>query len=103
MAQLVILYWCDIPAQIIVKAGRKSAKQQLTNRFQEAIDMAAMKSKAHKAGTYLEKWRRSEPYECGENLEIEVIHAAKKIEKDYDDERLNALIKAGGKDNASNK
>jgi hypothetical protein len=103
MAQLIILYWCDIPAQIIVKAGRKSAKQQLTNRFQEAIDMAAMKSKAHKAGTYLEEWRRSEPHECGENLEAEVSYAAQKIEKDYDDERLNALIKTGGKDYASTK
>jgi hypothetical protein len=103
MAQLIILYWCDIPAQIIVKAGRKSAKKQLTDRFQEAIDMAAMKSKAHKAGTYLEKWRRSEPYECGENLEGEAIHAAQKIEKNYDDERLNALIKTGGKNYASTK
>ena len=56
MAQLTILYWRDIPAQVIAKAGRKSAKRQLPLRFQEAIDVAAMRSKAHDAGTYLEEW-----------------------------------------------
>ena len=28
MAQLTIVYWRDIPAQVIVKAGRRSAKRE---------------------------------------------------------------------------
>ena len=29
MAQLTVVYWRDIPAQVIVKQGRQSAKRQL--------------------------------------------------------------------------
>ena len=49
MAKLTIVYWRDIPAQVIVKAGRNAAKRQLADRFQEAIDIAAMRSRAHEA------------------------------------------------------
>ena len=38
-ANLIIVYWRDIPAQVIVKKGRTSAKRELTLRFTEAIDM----------------------------------------------------------------
>ena len=44
MAKLITVYWRDIPAQVTAKAGRKTAKIQLTDRFQEAIDMAAMRA-----------------------------------------------------------
>ena len=101
MAQLTILYWRDIPAQVIAKAGRKSAKRQLPDRFQEAIDVAAMRSKAHDAGTYLEEWRRGTPQDCGNELDAEAESAARSIETDYPDQRLSALIKAGGTDDAS--
>jgi len=96
MAKLTIMYWRDIPAQVIVKAGRKSAKRQLSDRFQEAIDVAAMRSKAHETDAYLEEWRRGEPTDCGEDLEAEVDTVANAIEAEFNDERLNALVKNGG-------
>ncbi|MDP9065562.1 MAG: virulence factor, partial [Pseudomonadota bacterium] len=34
MAQLIIISWRDIPAQVIVKRGRETAKVQLSMRFQ---------------------------------------------------------------------
>ncbi len=41
MAQLTVVYWRDIPAQVIVKKGRRDeAKIQLTERFEKAIDRA---------------------------------------------------------------
>lgn len=97
MAQLTILYWRDIPAQVIAKAGRKSAKRQLSDRFQEAIDMAAMRSKSHEAGTYLEEWRRGEPQACEDDLETIADNAAVDLEASYDAARLSHLVKAGGK------
>lgn len=97
MAQLTILYWRDIPAQVIAKAGRKSAKRQLSDRFQEAIDMAAMRSKSHEAGTYLEEWRRGEPHACEAELETVADSAAADLENAYDATRLSHLVKAGGK------
>ena len=45
MAQLTVVYWRDIPAQVIVKQGRQVAKRQLTERFEKAIDRAAMRAK----------------------------------------------------------
>ena len=53
MANLTVVYWRDIPAQVIAKAGRKSAKKMLSDRFQEAIDRAAMRSGAAGTDEYL--------------------------------------------------
>ena len=38
MAQMTVVYWRDIPAQVIVKSGRKSAKRQLSERFETAMN-----------------------------------------------------------------
>ncbi|MEZ5826402.1 MAG: virulence factor, partial [Geminicoccaceae bacterium] len=40
MAQKIIVFWRDIPAQVIVKAGRKTARRQLPERFEQSIDRA---------------------------------------------------------------
>ena len=96
MARLTIVYWRDIPAQVIVKAGRKSAKKQLTERFEKAIDRAAMRAKLRDTDSYLAEWRRAEPVACGEDLETEAEAAARRLEADFDDTRLAALVEAGG-------
>ena len=98
MAQLTIVYWRDIPAQVIVKAGRKNAKVQLTERFEKAIDRAAMRAKLHGSDAYLEEWRRGDPSDCGENLEAEASAAAHRLESEYDDSRLAQLVAAGGQE-----
>lgn len=53
MAKLTVVYWRDIPAQVIVKAGRKNAKRQLDERFEKAIDRAAMRAKLRDSDSYL--------------------------------------------------
>src|SRR5258708_32466191 len=68
MAQLTVVYWRDIPAQVIVRAGRQTAKRELTPRFQEAIDRAAMRGGARDADAYLADWRRGAPEPCGDPL-----------------------------------
>ncbi|PPR76717.1 MAG: hypothetical protein CFH06_01673 [Alphaproteobacteria bacterium MarineAlpha3_Bin5] len=98
MPNLTILYWRDIPSQVIVKTGRKAAKLQLSNRFQEAIDSAAMKSKAHENDSYLSEWRRSQPISVQEPIEEEVHKATKNLEREYDEPRLALLVSNGGYD-----
>ncbi len=98
MGQLTILYWRDIPAQVIAKQGRTSAKRELSLRFTEAIDMAAMKSGAASTDDYLADWRRGDPIQCGDDLEGEVAAKAEELEKAYPRERLVKLANAGGKD-----
>jgi Virulence factor len=96
MAQLTVVYWRDIPAQVIVKAGRQAAKRQLTERFEKAIDRAAMKAKLRDTDSYLAEWRRADPVECGSDLEAEAEAAAARLEADYPDDRLDRLVAAGG-------
>ena len=99
MAQLQIVYWRDIPAQVIVKAGRRNvAKRELSLRFTEAIDMCAMRTGAAETDDYLEEWRRADPIDVGDDLEAEADKAANELEEAYTKERLVALVKAGGKE-----
>ncbi|MFQ6017931.1 MAG: virulence factor [Kiloniellaceae bacterium] len=100
MAQLTVVYWRDIPAQVIVKAGRQAAKRQLSERFEKAIDRAAMRAKLRDTDSYLAEWRRAEPVDCGADLEGEARTAAERLEADYSDARLKALVESGGREPA---
>jgi len=99
MGSLTIVYWRDIPAQVIAKAGRQNAKRVLDVRFEKAIDRAAMKSGARDTDSYLAEWRRADPVPCGDDLEAEAALAAQRLEAEYDDARLKTLIDNGGREN----
>ncbi len=96
MARLTIVYWRDIPAQVIVRAGRDNAKRQLSERFEKAIDRAAMRAQLRDTDSYLSEWRRAETVDCGDDLEAEAESAAQRLESEYDEDRLRALVSAGG-------
>jgi hypothetical protein len=97
MAQLVVTYWRDIPSQVSVKIGRREEKRMLAERFQEAIDMAAMRGEASETDEYLADWRRAEPIPVGDDLAAEADKAKAEIEAQYDVERLKTLIGNGGR------
>ena len=96
MADKIVVYWRDIPAQVIVKAGRRTAKRQLAERFEQAIDRAAMRAKLTGTDAYLEQWRRGEPVPCGDDLEAEASAAAGALEAEFTAERLRELVANGG-------
>lgn len=96
MAERTIVYWRDIPAEVIVRRGRRRAAASLPERFHEAIDRAAMRSGARDSDAYLEAWRRSHAETCGDDLEEEAASAARALEAAFPDERLNALVANGG-------
>jgi hypothetical protein len=97
MPQLTILYWRDIPTQVIAKAGRTAAKRELSKRFIEAVDMAAMRSGAASTDDYLADWRKGDPVECGADLEAEAAAAAERLEAEYDKAALKTLIDNEGR------
>ena len=98
MADLVIVYWRDIPAQVIVRKGRQNAKRELPLRFTEAIDMCAMRVGARDSDAYLAEWRKGDPIPVGDDLEVEADKAYSEIDARYDHERLVALVKAEGRE-----
>jgi hypothetical protein len=99
MARLTITYWRDIPSALSVREGRREEKRLLPPRFQEAIDMAAMKAGAIGTDDYLAAWRRGEPSEVTGDLTAAADAAAADIESRYDDEKLKILTAQGGTEN----
>lgn len=96
MASLTIISWRDIPAQVVVKQGRQTAKVQLSQRFQEAVDRAAMRAGRGSSDAYLADWKRSDPRACGEDLDAEAAAEAARIEAAYTDDDLERLIRSKG-------
>lgn len=96
MATLTIISWRDIPAQVVGKRGRESAKAQLSPRFQEAVDRAAMRAGKGSSDAYLADWKRSEPQPCADDIHNVVATVAAEIEARYSDEDLEKLIRSNG-------
>lgn len=96
MVDVTIVYWRDIPAQVIVGKGRRGAKKQLPERFEQAIDRAAMKVNAKDADAYLAEWRKAAPYPVeGEAAEVVEAEAAR-LDTEYDHDRIKTLIANDG-------
>lgn len=92
MPDVTIVYWRDIPAQVIVGKGRRGSKAPLPERFEQAIDRAAMKIGAEDSDAYLAEWRKAAPYSVdGDPQDIAAAEAAR-LDAEYDKERLIALI-----------
>jgi hypothetical protein len=96
MASLIIISWRDIPAQVVVKQGRETAKVQLTHRFQEAVDRAAMRAGQGSSAAYLADWKRSDPLPVTGDLNEIAKSEAAKLEARYSDADLERLIRSHG-------
>ena len=87
MAQILVIYWRDIPAQIVAESGRgrnrTQAKRELHRRFALAIDEAAMRAGADKSDDYLEDWHRGTPSACTDLLEQEAEKLAAHRRRHY--------------------
>ena len=94
-AELTVIWWRDIPAQVVAKSGRTTAKVALTDRFQEAIDMAATRVGLIGTDEYLAEWHR-ETRPCGDDLEGEAADEAHRLEQAYGDATLDQLVRSGG-------
>ncbi len=98
MAQRIILYWRDIPTQVIIRQGRTTEKRELPEHFIQAVDRAAMRAGARDTDSYLADWRRAAPVPCGDDLAAEADAAAAALLAEYDTARLDALVRAGGRE-----
>jgi len=96
MGKLITIYWRDIPAQVVGRAGRGSFKRELEGRFQEAIDRAAMRAGRGSSDAYLEDWRRETEAVDGD-LETLVEARAQALEARFSAELLERTVKRGGR------
>ncbi|TMF34793.1 MAG: hypothetical protein E6I26_11240 [Chloroflexi bacterium] len=95
MATLTVIWWRDIPAQVLARDGRRASKVVLHPRFQVAIDKAASRAGKRAYNDYIEEWRKV-ARACGDDLEAEVTAESERLEAEYDKHRLAELIQSGG-------
>jgi hypothetical protein len=95
-AELTVIRWRDIPVQVVVHGpDRGRARAQLPDRFQEAVDEAALRAGLFGTDEYLAEWRR-DTRPCGDDLETEARAEADRLEAAYGADRLATLARAGG-------
>jgi Virulence factor len=97
MPEVTIVYWRDIPAQVIVGKGRRGSKVQLSERFEKAIDRCAMRIGAKDADAYMAEWRKAPPYEVDGEQDAVAAAEAARLETEFDAARLKALIDNDGR------
>lgn len=95
MGSLTVIWWRDIPAQVLARDGRRSSKVVLHPRFQVAIDKAASRAGKRAYSDYIEEWHKI-ARGCGDDLEAEVNAEVERLEAGYDKHRLAELIQSGG-------
>ena len=96
MGRLTVIYWRDIPAQVIGQQGRRRHRQELPARFATAIDRAAMRAGRGSSSAYLDDWRR-ETRPCSGDLAAAVRAEAARLEALFPAARLESVVKAGGR------
>jgi hypothetical protein len=92
---LTVIWWRDIPAQVIARQGRRAHKIALHPRFQTAIDRAAERAGKRAMDAYIDEWHK-ENRSCGDDLEAEVQAEAARLDADHPQDLLNALVASGG-------
>lgn len=96
MPDVTVIYWRDIPAQVTVGSGRGATRAVLSQRFQEAIDAAAMAAGLFGADGYLTEWRRETRAVAAGDAEGAVAAVRDELETTYTDPVLADLARAGG-------
>ena len=96
MPEVTIVYWRDIPAQGIVGKGRRGSKRPLPERFEQAIDRAAMKIGADDSDAYLAEWRKADPYTVEGEADAVADAEVARIDAEFDRDRIKTLIANDG-------
>lgn len=96
MAELTVIRWRDIPMQIVVRddAGG-SARRLLPEKFQEAVDAAAMVAGLIGSDDYTEQMAMDRS-PVGEDLEAEAQAAEDTVLAEWTDDVLKTAIRSGG-------
>ena len=95
MTELTVIWWRDIPAQVLAGSGRGAAKVPLGDRFQDAIDVAATREDLIGTDEYMAEWHK-ERRACGEDLEAEAKAEAERLDVEFTDDVLRDLAASGG-------
>ncbi len=97
MAKLKIVYWHDIPGQVVMRIGRRNERLRLSSKFAEAIDRASNRLKKQGKDALFDPWQVVDRAFQG-NIHIQARLLVTQIEENYSNEILDRLIRSGGVD-----
>lgn len=92
MAKYQIMYWKNIPSQVKAEDGQDKAKVMLADRFQQAIDAAAMADGSTGTDAYLDGWAWGKRAEREGSAQAVLDAVVAEIESEYTQERLREMI-----------
>ena len=94
-AEVVVIYWRDIPAQVNGQRGRVRHQVLLSEKFHRAIDRAKSKARIRTANDDVAQWRRTST-PCDGDVVSVADDVAAELEERYTVDDLGRLAFAGG-------
>ncbi|CAB4685737.1 unannotated protein [freshwater metagenome] len=92
MSEYQITRWREIPSMVVARSGEEVSKISLPNRFQEAIDEAAMRLGEIDADAYMNGWNR-DPWIERAGAPAEVAEAiATELESEFSEENITTIL-----------
>jgi hypothetical protein len=89
--EVTVIYWRDIPAQVLYGQGRHAIRAEMPKRFQEAIDRAATRAGLIGSDEYMEQWRKAKL-----SGESDPTVVARRLEAGLGEEALEELVRNHG-------
>ena len=96
MSEIQVTFWREIPSMVAARQGEEVAKVQLPQRFQEAIDEAAMRLGESSADDYMAGWTRSAWEEFGGDPVLAAQQRSEALDLEWTQARLDAYLDSLG-------
>ena len=96
MGKLLTVFWRDIPSHIIFKTKSGKFKKQMSPRFAEAIDRAAMRAGKGSSDAYMADWRREIVKIKTDDPQSIVDQEIELLEQMFSDDLLEKTVKSKG-------
>ena len=90
-----MIFWRDIPAQVVAVQGDHREAALLPERFQQAIDRAAAVAGLTETKAYVDQWRREDQQMEGDVASQVSAHAGD-LDARYSAEVLEQMVRSGG-------
>ena len=95
MAQLKVVFWRDIPGQVVYRDRGRNRRLRLSPRFFRAIERATYRLKKTGEDALFDPWHDVAQAVNGDVRE-QAARLVKQLESDYTDEILDALVRSKG-------
>ena len=97
MAQLKIVYWRDIPGQVVIRKAGRSTRIRLSTRFMKAIERAGYRLRKKQQDALFEPWHDvTQPFDG--DVRLQARQLVQQLEARYTEEVLEILVRANGVD-----